>query len=211
MAGAPPISLWTSARAHGANLRQFPRASPLAVQPGVGLAVVHELPLGRVPAQLAVVPVGQVAQVADGHRAGARLAHVEALEPNLLATTIKHAEAIVSPHSAIILFPIDGALNKLPEDHSAVGNRSSVWVLNITASWEKAEDDKANIEWARTAWRDMRRFSTGGTYINLLTEDEGDERIHAAYGNNYDRLVELKSKWDPGNLFHMNKNIPPSR
>ena len=84
-----------------------------------------------------------------------------------------------------------------PKIIRAVGNRDTAWVLNITASWEKAEDDRANIEWARAAWQDMRRFSTGGTYINFLTEEEGDERIHAAYGNNYERLVEIKSKWDP--------------
>ena len=131
------------------------------------------------------------------------------LEPELLETIMRHAEAIRSPHSAIILFPLDGALNRLAEDHSAVGNRDTSWVLNITASWEKAEDDKANIEWARAAWRDMRRFSTGGTYINFLTEEEGDERIHAAYGNNYEQLVETKSKWDPANLFCVNKNIVP--
>jgi hypothetical protein len=82
--------------------------------------------------------------------------------------------------------------------------------LNITASWEKIEEDQVNIEWARAAWRDMRRFSTGGTYINFLTEEEGDERIHAAYGKNYDRLIEIKTKWDRGNLFRMNKNIAPA-
>jgi FAD/FMN-containing dehydrogenase len=131
------------------------------------------------------------------------------LEPDLLGAAIRHAQAIVSPHSAIILFPLDGALNRLPENHSAVGNRDTAWVLNVTASWEKAEDDKTNIDWARAAWRDMRGFSTGGTYVNFLTEEEGDERIRAAYGNNYNRLVEIKSKWDPGNLFCMNKNIRP--
>ena len=131
------------------------------------------------------------------------------LEPDLLTAAIRHARAIVSPHSAIILFPLDGALNRLPENHSAVGNRDTAWVLNVTASWEKAEDDKTNIDWARAAWRDMRGFSTGGTYVNFLTEEEGDERIRAAYGKNYERLVEIKSKWDPGNLFCMNKNIRP--
>jgi hypothetical protein len=55
----------------------------------------------------------------------------------------------------------------------------------------------------------MRCFSTGGTYINFLTAEEGDERIHAAYGRNYERLVEVKTQWDPGNLFRMNKNIAP--
>ena len=55
----------------------------------------------------------------------------------------------------------------------------------------------------------MRDFSTGGTYVNFLTEEEGGERIQAAYGKNYQRLVEVKTKWDPGNLFRMNKNIAP--
>lgn len=131
------------------------------------------------------------------------------LEPEMLAKAIEHAKRIVSPHSAIMLVPLDGALNRLPEDHSPMGNRDAASVLIITASWEKAEDDQANIEWARVAWRDMRRFSTGGTYVNFLTEEEGDERIRAAYGKNYDRLVEVKTKWDPGNLFRTNKNIAP--
>jgi FAD/FMN-containing dehydrogenase len=133
------------------------------------------------------------------------------LHPELLPTTIRHAEAIASPHSVILLFALDGALNRLPEDHSSVGNRDTAFVLNIAASWKKAEDDKTNIEWARAAWRDMRSFSTGGTYVNFLTEEEGDERIHAAYRKNYERLVEVKWEWDPGNLLCMNKNIAPSR
>ncbi len=82
-------------------------------------------------------------------------------------------------------------------------------MLNITASWERAEDDDQNIEWARSAWRDMRGFSTGGTYVNFLTEEEGDDRIRAAYGRHYERLAELKAAWDPGNLFRSNKNIAP--
>ena len=64
-----------------------------------------------------------------------------------------------------------------------------------------------NIEWARETWRDMRQFSTGGTYINFLTEDEGDDRTRAAYRTNYQRLARVKAEWDPGNLFRTNKNI----
>ncbi len=131
------------------------------------------------------------------------------LEPELLAKVIEHAERIVSPYSAVILFPLDGALNRLPEDHSPAGNRDAASIFNVAASWEKAGDDAANIDWARAAWRDLRRFSTGGTYVNFLTEEEGEERIHAAYGKHYGRLVEVKTRWDPGNLFRMNKNIAP--
>ena len=90
-----------------------------------------------------------------------------------------------------------------------MGNRDAAYVLNITSSWDRADDDGSNIEWARAAWQDMRRFSTGGTYINVQTEDEGEDRIRAAYGKNYERLAEIKARWDPENLFHVNKNIAP--
>jgi hypothetical protein len=135
--------------------------------------------------------------------------YLPAVEPELLAKAIEHAGRIVSPYSAVFLFPVDGALNRLPEDHSPMGNRDAAFVLNITGSWDRAEDDRANIDWARAAWQDLRRFSTGGSYINFQTEEEGEERIRAAYGKNYDRLVEVKTRWDPGNLFRMNKNIVP--
>jgi FAD/FMN-containing dehydrogenase len=65
------------------------------------------------------------------------------------------------------------------------------------------------VEWARAAWRDLRGFSTGGTYVNFLNEEEGGDRIQSAYGDNLARLVEIKRRWDPDNLFRMNKNIQP--
>jgi FAD/FMN-containing dehydrogenase len=133
--------------------------------------------------------------------------YLRSFEPALFTRAIEQASRIVSPHSAILIFPIDGALNELPEDHSAVGNRDAVGVLNIAASWEQPQDDQANIEWARNAWRDLRQFSTGGTYINFLTEEEGDDRTRAAYRTNYPRLAQLKAVWDPENVFHTNKNI----
>jgi len=135
--------------------------------------------------------------------------YLPTLEPELLAKAIEYSDGMLSPHSVILLFQIDGELNSLSDAHSAVGNRTARSVFNIAASWEKVEDDHANIEWTRDAWRDLRCFSTGGTYVNFLTEEEGDERIRAAYGNNYQRLAEAKSKWDPDNLFRMNKNIAP--
>ena len=130
-------------------------------------------------------------------------------EPELLTKAVEHAARITSPHSGIILFPIDGALNRLPDSHSAVGNRDARAVINITAAWEKANDDTVNVGWARAAWQDVSRFSTGGTYINFLTEDEGNERTQAAYRSNYRRLVEIKTRWDPRNVFRINKNIAP--
>lgn len=133
------------------------------------------------------------------------------IEPALLERAIANAGALPSPHSAIVLFPLGGAIQDQPPEHSPVGNRDASFVLNVTAAWERSEDDQANVEWARSTWRDMRRFSTGGAYINFMTEEEGDERIRAAYGKNYDRLVEAKTRWDPDNLFRVNKNIAPAK
>jgi FAD/FMN-containing dehydrogenase len=62
----------------------------------------------------------------------------------------------------------------------------------------------------REAWGDLRRFSTGGTYVNFLTEDEGADRTRAAYGEHYARLAAVKARWDPTNMFRVNKNIAPA-
>lgn len=137
--------------------------------------------------------------------------YLPGLPAGLLTKVVEHAGRVRSPHSAVILFPVDGAVQGLPEDHSAVGNRNARVVLNITGAWDKADDDAANIEWTRTAWRDLRGFSTGGTYINFLTEEEGDDRVRTAYGANYERLIEIKTKWDPTNFFRTNKNITPRK
>jgi FAD/FMN-containing dehydrogenase len=132
------------------------------------------------------------------------------IEPALCEKVIEHAGRIRSPHSAVILFQIGGALNQLKEEHSPVGNRDARYVLNVAGSWEKASEDSANIEWARTAWNDMKSFSTGGNYINFLTEDEGPERIKAALGEGLERLAQVKAKWDPRNVFRTNRNITPA-
>ena len=132
------------------------------------------------------------------------------IERALCEKVIEHAEKITSPYSAVILFQLKGALNQLGEDHSPVGNRDARYVVNLASSWDKVDDDKINIEWAREAWTDMKPFSTGGTYVNFLTEDEGPERIEAALGNSLERLAEVKAKWDAENMFRTNRNIKPA-
>ena len=132
------------------------------------------------------------------------------IEPALCEKAMEHAAKIRSPHSAVILFQIEGALNRLEEEHSPAGNRDARYVLNLAGSWEQASEDKANIEWARAAWNDMKSFSTGGNYINFLTEDESPERIEAALGQGLRRLAEIKAKWDPENVFRTNRNIKPA-
>ena len=135
--------------------------------------------------------------------------YLPGIEPALCEKVIEHAGRIQSPHSAVILFQLGGALNRLDEDHSPVGNRQTRYVLNVAGSWERPEEDNANIEWARGAWNDMKEFSTGGTYINFLTEDEGEERMNAALGKALERLAKVKTAWDPENVFRTNRNIKP--
>jgi FAD/FMN-containing dehydrogenase len=135
--------------------------------------------------------------------------YLPGIEPDLCEKAISHAGRIRSPHSAVIFFQIGGALNSRAEDHSAVGNRDARFVLNLAGSWEQAADDKANIDWAREAWNDMKAFSTGGTYVNFLTADDGPERTRDALGKGLRRLAEIKGKWDPHNVFRTNRNIEP--
>lgn len=135
--------------------------------------------------------------------------YLSAVEPELCDRIAKQAQNIVSPYSALILFQIAGVLNKLDDDYSPAGNRKARFVNVISGSWEKAEHDTANIDWVRSAWNDLKVFSTGGTYINFLTEDEGVEREAAALGSAMKRLKEIKKKWDPENMFRTNRNIKP--
>jgi FAD/FMN-containing dehydrogenase len=129
--------------------------------------------------------------------------------PDLCEKFITHSAKIPSPHSAMILFQIGGALNQLADQHSPVGNRDARYVLNIGGAWEQAGEDRENMTWVREAWNDLKKFSTGGTYLNFLTQDEGPERIAAALGPNLSRLSAVKSRWDPQNLFRTNRNIEP--
>ena len=135
--------------------------------------------------------------------------YLASITPELGERWIAQGARILSPHSAVILFQLGGALNKLAADHSPVGNRDARYVFNIAGAWEKEEQDQANIQWARDAWNDLKQFSTGGNYINFLTADETPERVAAALGPHATRLAEVKRTWDPGNFFRVNRNITP--
>ncbi len=131
------------------------------------------------------------------------------IEPALCSKFIEQAARIPSPHSAVIFFQLGGALNQRTNDHSPVANRDARYVLNIAGSWEQPDADAANIAWVREAWEEMKEFSTGGTYVNFLTEDESPERIQTALASGLPRLAKVKAKWDPENVFRVNRNIAP--
>jgi FAD/FMN-containing dehydrogenase len=130
------------------------------------------------------------------------------LDPKAAEVVIEHAARIPSADSAVLLFHLQGALGELPADHSPVGNRDAAFVLNVASSWQSQAADDANIRWTRECFERMRPFSTGGTYLNFLTEEEGQDRIEAAYGRaNLDKLATLKQKLDPENLFRHTKSV----
>jgi hypothetical protein len=127
---------------------------------------------------------------------------------DLVDLAVDHARRIVSSHSAILMFHLQGALGELPAGHSPAGNRDAAFILNIAGSWEKPEDDAANVRWARDCFEATRSCSTGGAYINFLTEEEGASRIVAAYGRpTLDKLGALKRRYDPENFFRHTKSV----
>jgi FAD/FMN-containing dehydrogenase len=133
------------------------------------------------------------------------------LDPRALETAIAHAAKLPSPHSAILLFQLQGALNEIGAGHSPAGNRDAAYVLNIAGSWESASEDARNVAWVRDSWQAMQPFSTGGVYVNFLTEDEGPERTAAAYASaDLQRLAELKRRLDPDDLFRHTKRVTQS-
>jgi FAD/FMN-containing dehydrogenase len=81
--------------------------------------------------------------------------------------------------------------------------------LIASASPPDAPDGPRRREWARTAWEAIQPYSTGGNYINVQTTDDDDRRLRQAYGTNIDRLAQVKSIYDPDNLFRVNRNIRP--
>ena len=103
-----------------------------------------------------------------------------------------------------------GAIGRVPEDATAYGNRAAQILLNINTRWSEPADDDRHVAWTRALWDDLHRLASG-VYVNFLG-DEGAGRVREAYGDvKYARLVALKDRWDPTNLFRVNQNIPPSR
>jgi hypothetical protein len=134
--------------------------------------------------------------------------YLAGVSDDLVSLAVEHARGFRSPHSAILMFQIGGALNELPAGHSPVGNRDARYVLNIAAAWERAEDDQANMQWARDCFVATQPCATGGTYVNFLTEEEGADRIAAAYGPaNLKQLSEVKRKYDPEDMFRHTKRV----
>jgi len=101
-----------------------------------------------------------------------------------------------------------GAIKRVARDATALWHRDALVSVVFQASGDDGSGDIANTQWVRSNWPRIESF-TSGVYANTNFADSGADRVRAAYGGNYDRLVALKSKFDPDNLFRLNANIQP--
>ncbi|MBB3178042.1 FAD-binding oxidoreductase [Variovorax sp. Sphag1AA] len=114
-----------------------------------------------------------------------------------------------SPSALLVFQQVGGAIARVPSSESPYANRDALYDCFPLAVWDSPADDQANIQWARELWSAVSPYSTGGVYANNLG-DEGEDRVRAAYGENYARLVALKNKYDPTNFFRLNQNVRPT-
>jgi len=131
------------------------------------------------------------------------------LNDGALDAIIEYAGKLPSPQCEIFIGLLGGKAAKVSPDAMAYGNRDANFILNVHSRWDKAKDDTKCISWARDFFDASAPYATGGVYINFVTQDETD-RIAAAYGKNYNKLVRIKNKYDPNNLFRVNHNIKPT-
>ncbi len=132
-----------------------------------------------------------------------------ALEDGLFDVVIEYVQKLPSPQSEIFFGALGGATTRPAPDSAAYAHRDAMFVMNFHGRWEDPADDERCIRWARDFFNASAPFASGGVYVNFLTADES-VRVRSAYGPNYDRLAQVKRKYDPDNLFRMNQNIKPA-
>jgi hypothetical protein len=143
-----------------------------------------------------------------GHQWYWKADFVRALSDEAIAIHVQHAANLPSMQSTMHLYPINGAASRIKNSATPWGYRDATWSSVIVG----VDPDPANKEkistWAKQYWSALHPYSAGGAYVNFMME-EGEDRIRATYGKNYDRLAKIKKRYDPGNLFRVNQNIKP--
>ena len=134
---------------------------------------------------------------------------VETIPDAAIAAHVAHAHELPTWKSTMHLYPVDGAAGRVAADATAWGYRNARWaqvIVGVDPDPAKAGELR---DWTVRYWEALHPYAAGGAYSNFLM-DEGDDRVRASYGDNYDRLARIKTAYDPGNLFHVNQNIKPS-
>jgi FAD/FMN-containing dehydrogenase len=119
-------------------------------------------------------------------------------------------DAMPTPDCQVLLRQLGGAVSRVDRDATAFSFRDAESLLTVVGAWDPGADSATPISWTRSVWDGMRHVSSGGAYVNQLDADEGIERLRAAYTERtWHRLVALKRRVDPDNLFRLNQNIAP--
>lgn len=185
-----------------------PRTAERDIKPLRGLGPITDL--------VAVRPYLEMQSLLDGSWTPGfqnywKAEYLTGIPPSAIDVLTDFLGTVTSPLSDFKLMYLGGAIEHLGEDDSPYGHRDAWTILNINARWSSPEDSERHIEWTRDLWQAMQPFSNGGSYVNFASADEG-HRARASYGSGskYERLIEIKRRYDPTNLFQLNQNIQPT-
>lgn len=131
---------------------------------------------------------------------------VNELSDEAIDIHIRHAHQLPTLLSTMHLYPINGAAARVANDATAWNYRDATWAMVIVGIDPEPENDELITDWAKRYWQELHPYGAGGAYVNFMME-EGEDRVKATYGQNYDRLVSIKAQYDPDNFFRVNQNI----
>ena len=133
---------------------------------------------------------------------------VKELTDEAIAAHLEHGPKVPVVNSTVHIYPINGACHRVGPDETAFAYRDATFATVIAGMWPDPAQNEANIAWVRDFYDATAPHSEEGGYVNFMADDD-QVRIKANYRQNYDRLVDIKRKYDPDNLFHLNQNIRP--
>ena len=142
-----------------------------------------------------------------GRRYYTKSGYYKSLADEDIQRMVQALATIPSPASQIELSYLGGAAGRVDASETAFGDRSSPFIVNLLGNWSAPEEDAANIAWVRGLFAELRPSMTPGVYVNFMSGDEQD-RVPEAYRERWDRLVDVKTHYDPNNFFRLNQNIP---
>lgn len=131
------------------------------------------------------------------------------IKDGLIDALLDAIDNLPSPQCEIFFGQIGAQTQRVPVEATAYSSRNTLYAMNVHGRWDNASDDERCITWARAFFDAAAPFALGSVYVNFMTEEEGG-RVAEAYGPNYERLVTVKNRYDPRNLFRCNQNIRPS-
>ena len=144
-----------------------------------------------------------------GNRHYWRSSLVDEISDDLIETFVAQAPELPLPGSMLLLEHMGGAVGRVGPTDTAFSGRNAMYNASILGVWADPTLDDANIAWTRSAGDALRKFGTGGAYVNYMADDEGEEAVRAAYEVNLEKLIAVKRKYDPDNIFNANQNIAP--